>query len=46
MSDVSLMDWLESALPPRSMVIWPDALGACGETQEKDSQVPVRRNPF
>lgn len=38
MSDVSLMDWLESALPPRSMVIWPDALGACGETQEKDSQ--------
>jgi hypothetical protein len=40
MSDVSLMDWLESALPPRSMVIWPDALGACGETQEKGSQAP------
>ena len=38
MSDVSLMDWLESALPPRSMVIWPDALGACGEAQENDGQ--------
>jgi len=40
MSDVSLMDWLESALPPRSMVIWPDALGACVEAQEDDGQVP------
>jgi len=31
MEDTSLMDWLESALPPGSMVIWPDALGACGD---------------
>ena len=46
MSDVSLMDWLESALPPRSMVIWPDALGACGETQEKDSQAPCAEIRF
>ena len=40
MSDVSLMDWLESALPPRSMVIWPEALTACGEAQEDDGQDP------
>ena len=38
MDDVSLMDWLESALPPRSMVIWPDALSACGEPQGADAQ--------
>jgi hypothetical protein len=38
MDDVSLMDWLESALPPRSMVIWPDALTACGELQGADGQ--------
>ena len=31
MNDVSLMDWLESALPPRSVVIWPDVLVACGD---------------
>lgn len=31
MDDVSLMDWLESALPPRSMVVWPDVLTVCGE---------------
>ena len=31
MDDISLMDWLESALPSRSMVIWPDVLGACGD---------------
>ncbi len=31
MDNISLMDWLESALPPRSMVIWPDALGTCGD---------------
>ena len=29
MPDISLVDWLESTLPPRSMVIWPDALTAC-----------------
>ena len=40
MDDVSLMDWLESALPPRSMVIWPEALTACGEAQEDDGQAP------
>ena len=38
MSDVSLMDWLESALQPGSMVIWPDAPGACGEALKKDGQ--------
>ena len=38
--DISLMDWFESALPPRSMVIWPDVLGACGETQDDDGQTP------
>ncbi|MGB5474642.1 MAG: hypothetical protein WBQ78_14355 [Gammaproteobacteria bacterium] len=27
--DVSLVDWLESTLPSRSMVIWPDALTTC-----------------
>jgi hypothetical protein len=40
MDDVSLMDWFESALPPRSMVIWPDALTACGEAQEDEGQDP------
>lgn len=29
MGDISLMDWLESSLPPRSMVIWPEVLTAC-----------------
>jgi hypothetical protein len=29
MNDISLMDWLESALPSRSVVIWPDVLVAC-----------------
>ena len=33
LAEVSLMDWLEAALPPRSMVIWPDGLVACGERQ-------------
>ena len=31
MRDVSLVDWLESTLPPGSMVIWPDAPTACGK---------------
>jgi len=30
-ADISLIDWLESALPPRSMVIWLDVPGACGD---------------
>jgi hypothetical protein len=33
MDGVSLMDWFEAVLPPGSMVIWPDALAACGEPQ-------------
>jgi len=33
LADVSLIDWLESVLPPRSMVIWPDGLVACDERQ-------------
>jgi hypothetical protein len=40
MDDISLMDWLESALPPGNMVIWPQALSACGEAQEDDGQAP------
>ena len=40
MDDISLMDWLESALPPGSMVIWPEALSACGQAQEDDGQAP------
>ena len=31
LDNISLMDWLEAVLPPRSMVIWPDAPGACGD---------------
>lgn len=31
MDEISLVDWLESVLPPRSMVIWPDAPVACGD---------------
>ncbi len=33
LDNISLMDWLEAALPPRSMVIWPDVSGACGDLQ-------------
>jgi len=33
LADVSLMEWLESVLPPRSMVIWPDGLVACDKRQ-------------
>lgn len=36
--DISLMDWLESVLPSRSMVIWPDALGACGDRHASDKK--------
>jgi hypothetical protein len=32
MQDTDLVDWLESVLPPGSMVIWPDGLGACART--------------
>jgi hypothetical protein len=38
MENISLMDWLESALPSRSMVVWPDVLGACGEQHGADEQ--------
>jgi hypothetical protein len=30
MPDTSLMDWFESVLPPRSVVIWPDVTTSCG----------------
>jgi hypothetical protein len=33
LADASLMEWLESELPPGSMVIWPDDLVACDERQ-------------
>ncbi len=38
MADTSLVTWLESLLPPRSMVIWPDALTTCGEDQVTGQQ--------
>ena len=31
MDKISLVDWLESVLPPRSMVIWLNKPGACGD---------------
>ena len=43
MDDISLLDWLESALPPHSMVIWPDVLTTCGEqhgTGEQTASTP------
>jgi len=33
LADISLMEWLESGLPPGSMVIWPDELVACDGRQ-------------
>ncbi|GMQ89217.1 MAG: hypothetical protein BMS9Abin09_0682 [Gammaproteobacteria bacterium] len=33
MDETSLVDWLGSALPARSMVIWPDMLSTCGDRQ-------------
>ena len=36
MENVSLVQWLESALPPDSMIIWPDARTACSEQQSVD----------
>jgi len=38
MPDVSLMDWLETTLPPRSMVIWLHELTACGEAPGTDGK--------
>ena len=35
MEGVSLVEWLESTLPPRSIVIWPDALTECGKPPGK-----------
>jgi len=43
MADISLMDWLESALPPRSMVIWPDVLTACGGQREAGARTSSGR---
>lgn len=31
MEDISLLDWLESVLPPGSIVIWPDVPVPCGD---------------
>jgi len=39
--DIALTDWFESALPPGSMVIWPDATAACGEPGAAGSQGQV-----
>ena len=38
MQDVSLVDWLESTLPPRSMVIWPNLLTTCGQRHRADGE--------
>jgi hypothetical protein len=38
MQEVSLVDWLESTLPPRSMVIWPDVPAACSEASGADGK--------
>jgi len=40
MDDISLVEWFESVLPPRSMVIWPDVLTAC----EKQRCAEIRFN--
>jgi hypothetical protein len=39
--DTGLMDGFEAALPPGSMVIWPDAAGACGGPAATGTQDPV-----
>lgn len=36
----TLADWFESVLPPGSMVVWPDALTACGEQQAANGAAP------
>jgi hypothetical protein len=43
LDNTSLVHWLESVLPPRSVVIWPDVLSRCGEHQgtgEQTSSTP------
>jgi hypothetical protein len=44
MDDVNLMDWFESALPSRSMVIWPDVLTVCGEQAPSMQCAQIRFN--
>ena len=49
MTNISLMDWLESALPSHSMVIWPDVLTTCGDqygTEEQSSSTPCAEIRF
>ncbi len=41
--DVSLMGWLESALPPGSMVIWSGSPVTCGNRHEPDRQTSSAR---
>ena len=36
--NTSLVNWLESVLPPRSVVIWPGVLTSCGEHQGTGGQ--------
>ena len=38
MDNTSLMNWLESVLPPRSVVIWPGVLTSCSEQQDTGAQ--------
>jgi len=36
--NTSLVNWLESVLPPRSVVIWPGVLTSCSEQQDTGAQ--------
>ena len=38
LDDISLMDWFEITLKPRSMVIWSDVLAACDESHKPGEQ--------
>jgi hypothetical protein len=49
LDNTRLVDWLESVLPPRSVVIWPGVLSRCGEHQgtgEQTSSTPCAEIHF
>jgi hypothetical protein len=49
LDNTSLVNWLESVLPPRSVVIWPGVLSRCGEhpgTGEQTSSTPCAEIHF
>jgi len=43
MEATGLAVWLATALPPHSMVIWPESLMACSEPSTRDDRNPVPR---